>query len=169
MRRPSWTCERTKIIAPIPEMTFSSSRQLWRCTMHSIAGAATRPRRPTTGRAKNRVLDVAGLGPRAVSRYGAHMRQTAAAGGSLLPSIHQLLDAQRACDRFVLLAGRAVRGEGTLAWKRLPLPYASCWAAAAPMVKREVARYLMVRPVAYEVKACSAGSGSLSWALALED
>jgi hypothetical protein len=40
---------------------------------------------------------------------------------------------------------------------------------AAPMVKREVARYLMVRPVAYEVKACSAGSGSLSWALALED
>jgi hypothetical protein len=60
------------------------------------------------------------------------MRQTAAAGGSLLPSIHQLLDAQRACDRFVLLAGRAVRGEGTLAWKRLPLPYASCWAASLP-------------------------------------
>ena len=42
------------------------------------------------------------------------LRQTAAAGRTLLLSIHQLLDAQRACDRFVLLSGGAVRGEGTL-------------------------------------------------------
>ena len=42
------------------------------------------------------------------------LRQTAAAGRSLLLSIHQLLDAERACDRFVLLSGGIVRGAGTL-------------------------------------------------------
>ena len=38
------------------------------------------------------------------------------AGGSrtLLLSIHQISDAQRVCDRFVLLSGGRVRGEGTL-------------------------------------------------------
>jgi len=42
------------------------------------------------------------------------LRQTAAAGRSLLLSIHQLPDAERACDRFVLLSGGIVRGAGTL-------------------------------------------------------
>jgi ABC-2 type transport system ATP-binding protein len=42
------------------------------------------------------------------------LRDTAAAGRTLLLSIHQLVDAERACDRFVLLSGGTVRGEGTL-------------------------------------------------------
>jgi ABC-type multidrug transport system ATPase subunit len=42
------------------------------------------------------------------------LRQTAEAGRPLLLSIHQLVDAERVCDRFVLLSGGTVRGEGTL-------------------------------------------------------
>jgi ABC-2 type transport system ATP-binding protein len=42
------------------------------------------------------------------------LRQAAANGRTLLLSIHQLADAQRACDRFVLLSGGTVRGHGTL-------------------------------------------------------
>lgn len=42
------------------------------------------------------------------------LRQEAAAGRSLLLSIHQLVDAERVCDRFVLLSSGIVRGAGTL-------------------------------------------------------
>jgi ABC-type multidrug transport system ATPase subunit len=42
------------------------------------------------------------------------LRQAAAKGRTLLLSIHQLIDAERFCDRFVLLAGGRVRGIGTL-------------------------------------------------------
>ena len=35
-------------------------------------------------------------------------------GRTLLLSIHQITDAARVCDRFVLLSGGRVRGEGTL-------------------------------------------------------
>jgi ABC-type multidrug transport system ATPase subunit len=42
------------------------------------------------------------------------LRQTAETGRTLLLSIHQLVDAQRVCDRFVLLSGGSVCGEGTL-------------------------------------------------------
>jgi ABC-2 type transport system ATP-binding protein len=42
------------------------------------------------------------------------LRQTANTGRTLLLSIHQLVDAERVCDRFVLLSGGTVRGEGTL-------------------------------------------------------
>ena len=38
----------------------------------------------------------------------------AAAGRTLLLSIHQIADAARVCDRFVLLSGGRVRGEGSL-------------------------------------------------------
>jgi ABC-2 type transport system ATP-binding protein len=38
----------------------------------------------------------------------------AANGRTLVLAIHQLADAERVCDRFVLLAGGAVRGVGTL-------------------------------------------------------
>jgi ABC-2 type transport system ATP-binding protein len=37
-----------------------------------------------------------------------------AAGRTLFLSIHQLTDAARVCDRFVLLSGGRVVGEGTL-------------------------------------------------------
>jgi ABC-type multidrug transport system ATPase subunit len=43
------------------------------------------------------------------------LREEAARGRGLFLSIHQLADASRACDRFVLLAGGRVAGEGTLA------------------------------------------------------
>ena len=43
------------------------------------------------------------------------LRKAAAAGRTLLLSIHQLTDAERVCDRFVLLSGGVVRGEGSLA------------------------------------------------------
>jgi len=42
------------------------------------------------------------------------LRRVAANGRTLALAIHQLADAERVCDRFVLLAGGAVRGSGTL-------------------------------------------------------
>jgi ABC-type multidrug transport system ATPase subunit len=42
------------------------------------------------------------------------LRAEAARGRTLLLSIHQIADAARVCDRFVLLSGGRVRGEGTL-------------------------------------------------------
>jgi ABC-2 type transport system ATP-binding protein len=42
------------------------------------------------------------------------IRRVAAGGRTLVLAIHQLNDAERVCDRFVLLAGGAVRGVGTL-------------------------------------------------------
>src|SRR5215211_2192861 len=43
------------------------------------------------------------------------LRQVAANGRTLVLAIHQLADAERICDRFVLLADGRVRGIGTLA------------------------------------------------------
>ena len=42
------------------------------------------------------------------------LRSYASAGRTMFLSIHQIKDASRVCDRFVLLSGGAVRGEGTL-------------------------------------------------------
>jgi ABC-2 type transport system ATP-binding protein len=42
------------------------------------------------------------------------LREVAAGGRTLVLAIHQLIDAERVCDRFVLLAGGRVRGTGTL-------------------------------------------------------
>jgi ABC-2 type transport system ATP-binding protein len=47
------------------------------------------------------------------------LRTVAAEGRTLLLSIHTLADAERACDRFILLAGGRVVGEGTLAELRV--------------------------------------------------
>ena len=44
----------------------------------------------------------------------ATLRAHAARGRTLFLSIHQIADASRLCDRFVLLSDGAVRGEGTL-------------------------------------------------------
>ena len=41
------------------------------------------------------------------------LRAHATAGRTMLLSIHQIADAARVCDRFVLLSGGRVRGEGT--------------------------------------------------------
>ncbi len=42
------------------------------------------------------------------------LRSYASAGRTMFLSIHQLTDAARVCDRFVLLSGGSIRGEGTL-------------------------------------------------------
>jgi ABC-2 type transport system ATP-binding protein len=42
------------------------------------------------------------------------LHELARGGRTLLLAIHQLVDAERVCDRFVLLAGGRVRGSGTL-------------------------------------------------------
>ena len=42
------------------------------------------------------------------------LRRCAAEGRTLVLAIHQLLDAERVCDRFILLADGRVRGAGTL-------------------------------------------------------
>jgi ABC-2 type transport system ATP-binding protein len=55
-----------------------------------------------------------GLDLRQSRDVGRTLRQHAAAGRTLLLSIHQITDAARVCDRFVLLSGGRVRGEGTL-------------------------------------------------------
>jgi ABC-2 type transport system ATP-binding protein len=42
------------------------------------------------------------------------LRRCAAAGRTLVLAIHQLLDAERVCDRFILLTDGRIRGVGTL-------------------------------------------------------
>jgi len=56
-----------------------------------------------------------GLDHRQTREATAILREEAARGRTLFLSIHQLSDAGRACDRFVLLADGRVAGEGTLA------------------------------------------------------
>jgi ABC-2 type transport system ATP-binding protein len=55
-----------------------------------------------------------GLDLRQTREVGAGLREHAASGRTLFLSIHQITDAARVCDRFVLLSGGRVRGEGTL-------------------------------------------------------
>lgn len=55
-----------------------------------------------------------GLDLRQTREATALLREEASRGRTLFLSIHQLTDAGRACDRFVLLAGGRVVGEGTL-------------------------------------------------------
>jgi ABC-2 type transport system ATP-binding protein len=47
------------------------------------------------------------------------LRNEAARGRALILAIHQLADAERVCDRFLLLAGGRVRGMGTLGELRM--------------------------------------------------
>jgi ABC-2 type transport system ATP-binding protein len=55
-----------------------------------------------------------GLDLRQTREVGAALRDHAAAGRTLFLSIHQIGDAARVCDRFVLLSGGRVCAEGTL-------------------------------------------------------
>ena len=55
-----------------------------------------------------------GLDLRQTREIGAALRSYAASGRTLFLSIHQIADAARFCDRFVLLSAGRVRGEGTL-------------------------------------------------------
>lgn len=55
-----------------------------------------------------------GLDFRQTREVMAVLRAVAARGRTLILSIHQLIDADRVCDRFVLLSNGRVAGEGTL-------------------------------------------------------
>lgn len=55
-----------------------------------------------------------GLDLRQTRDIAAVLRATAAAGRTLILSIHQIADAAHVCDRFVLLSGGRVCGEGTV-------------------------------------------------------
>jgi ABC-2 type transport system ATP-binding protein len=55
-----------------------------------------------------------GLDLRQSREVAATLRAHAAGGRTLVLSIHQMSDAVRVCDRFVLLSGGRIRGEGTL-------------------------------------------------------
>jgi ABC-2 type transport system ATP-binding protein len=65
-----------------------------------------------------------GLDLRQTREVGAALRAHAATGRTLFLSIHQISDAARVCDRFVLLSGGRVRAEGTIAElsTRVPVP-----------------------------------------------
>jgi ABC-2 type transport system ATP-binding protein len=65
-----------------------------------------------------------GLDLRQTRDVAATLRAHAGRGRTLFLSIHQIADAGRMCDRFVLLSGGRVRGEGTLTElaARAPLP-----------------------------------------------
>jgi ABC-type multidrug transport system ATPase subunit len=56
-----------------------------------------------------------GLDLRQTREVGAALRDHAGSGRTLFLSIHQISDAARVCDRFVLLSGGRVKGEGTVA------------------------------------------------------
>jgi ABC-2 type transport system ATP-binding protein len=55
-----------------------------------------------------------GFDLRQARAIGGVLRQAAANGRTLLLAIHQLADAERICDRFILLSGGHVRGVGSL-------------------------------------------------------
>jgi ABC-2 type transport system ATP-binding protein len=55
-----------------------------------------------------------GLDLRQSRDVAATLRSYAAGGRTMFLSIHQIKDAARVCDRFVLLSGGSIRGEGTL-------------------------------------------------------
>jgi ABC-2 type transport system ATP-binding protein len=59
-----------------------------------------------------------GLDLRQARSASALLRREVATGRSFFLSIHQLAEASRSCDRFVLLDGGTVVGEGTLAYLR---------------------------------------------------
>jgi len=55
-----------------------------------------------------------GLDLRQSREVGETLRSYASAGRTMFLSIHQIRDAGRVCDRFVLLSGGHTRGEGTM-------------------------------------------------------
>jgi ABC-2 type transport system ATP-binding protein len=55
-----------------------------------------------------------GLDLRQTREVAAALRSHTSGGRTLFLSIHQINDAARICDRFILLSGGRVRGEGTL-------------------------------------------------------
>ena len=55
-----------------------------------------------------------GLDLRQAREVASLLRDVAGTGRTLFLSIHQIIDAARVCDRFILLSNGSVRGEGTI-------------------------------------------------------
>ena len=110
---------------------------------HAVEGPAQA--RAARDRPADAAADAAGR--RAVRRprpaperdVGAALRAHAAAGRTLFLSIHQISDAARVCDRFVLLSGGRVCGEGTLD------ELARRCADARPMPRRRISKRCSLR------------------------
>ena len=75
---------------------------------HAGARAADPASAAAHGRAVRR------LRPRQTREIMGVIREVAGSGRTLVLAIHQLVDAERVCDRFVLLADGHIRGVGTL-------------------------------------------------------
>jgi ABC-type multidrug transport system ATPase subunit len=60
-----------------------------------------------------------GLDLRQTREVAAYLKEVAAAGRTLVVSIHQISEAARLCDRFVLLSGGRVRAEGAIPAEQL--------------------------------------------------
>ncbi|MEZ5294531.1 MAG: ABC transporter ATP-binding protein [Vicinamibacterales bacterium] len=78
-----------------------------------------------------------GLDLRQTREVGDALREHAAAGRTLFLSIHQITDAARVCDRFVLLSAGRVCGTGTLEELAGHLP-AGAAASGAPTLEEVV-------------------------------
>jgi ABC-type multidrug transport system ATPase subunit len=76
-----------------------------------------------------------GLDLRQTREVAATLRHYAAAGRTIVLSIHQIGDAARVCDRFVVLSGGCTRGEGTPA--ELAAIITSRGTALPPLVQLE--------------------------------
>jgi ABC-2 type transport system ATP-binding protein len=70
-----------------------------------------------------------GLDLRQTRDAAALLRDEAHAGRTLFLSIHQISEAARVCDRFVLLSQGRVRGSGTLAELAASVPLSASAAA----------------------------------------
>ena len=79
-----------------------------------------------------------GLDLRQTREVGAALREHAAMGRTLFLSIHQIGDAARVCDRFVLLSGGRVCGEGTVRELADRLPAVAGGVMAGPPSLEEV-------------------------------
>jgi len=60
-----------------------------------------------------------GLDLRQTREVAAYLKEIAAAGRTLVVSIHQISEAARLCDRFVLLSGGQVKAEGAIPAEQL--------------------------------------------------
>ncbi len=79
-----------------------------------------------------------GLDLKQTREMGAALREHAATGRTLFLSIHQISDAARVCDRFVLLSDGRVCGEGTVDELARQLPPAATGPNAARPALEEI-------------------------------
>jgi ABC-type multidrug transport system ATPase subunit/ABC-type transport system involved in multi-copper enzyme maturation permease subunit len=95
------------------------------------------------------------------------LRSMARRGRTLLLSIHQLTDAERICDRFVLLSGGAVRGEGRLDELRTRAGSGRRDSRRSSLPSRERETQLRIFPILLRKEWRDLVAGRAFWALLL--